>query len=123
VPTENSISKTLAQLGGLSRDLSYLALPDSLKFSPTLDLALSVVGQQILRNFAWRLPGFSESNLPYLSSNFLDFPASVEEEATRRVVRLSSPPLRLVLGINGMMRQTYRLGWLDERPLTLFEDT
>ena len=123
VSSENSISKTLAQLGGLSRDLSYLALPDSLKCSPTLDLALSVVGQQILRNFAWRLPGFSESNLPYLSSNFLDFPASVEEETTRRVVRLSSPPLRLVLGINGMMRQTYRLGWLDERPLTLFEDT
>jgi hypothetical protein len=123
VPIEKSISKTLARLGELSRDLSYLALPDSLRFLPTLDMALSVAAQHVLRNFAGRLPGFCESNLPYLSSNFLDFPASLEEETTRRVVRLSSPPLRLVLGITGMMRQTYRLGWLDERPLTLFEES
>jgi hypothetical protein len=103
-------------------DLSYLALPESLEVSPTLDLALSVAAQHVLRTFAWRLPGFAESNLPYLSSNFLDFPASVEDETTRRIVRLGSPPLRLVLGITGMMRQTYRLSWLDERPLTLFEE-
>ena len=121
LPNEESISKTLARLGDLSHELSYLALPESLKCSPTLDLALSVAAQHVLRNFAWRLPGFPESTLPYLSSNFLDFPASLEEETTRRVVRLSSPPLRLVLGITGMMRQTYRLGWLDERPLSLFE--
>ena len=122
-PIEKSIGKRLARLGELSRELSYLALPDLLKCSPTLDLALSVAAQHILRNFAWRLPGFGELNLPYLSCNFLDFPASVEEETTRRLVRLSSPPLRLVLGITGMMRQTYRLGWLDERPLTLFEES
>ena len=115
--------KTLRRLGELSSELSHLALPDSLKVSSSLDLALSVAAQHVLRNFAWRLPGFSESNLPYLSSNFLDFTASVEEDTTRRVVRLSGPPLRLVLGITGMMRQTYRLSWLDERPLCLFEES
>jgi hypothetical protein len=104
-------------------DLSYLALPGSLECSPALDLALSVAAQNLLRNFAWRLPGFAESNLPYLSNNFLDFSASLEEELTRRIVRLSSPPLRLVLGITGMMRQSYRLSWLDERPLALFEES
>ena len=123
VPNEDSIDKTLARLGRLSDDLSYLSLLKSLEFSSALDLALSVAAQHVMRSFAWRLPGFAESNLPYLSSNFLDFPASFEEETTRRVVRLSSPPLHLVLGITGMMRQTYRLGWLDERPLTLFEES
>ncbi len=120
---DKSINETLARHGELAHNLLHLALPLSLKFSPTLDLALSVASQHVLRNFAWRLPGFAESNLPYLSSNFLDFPASVEEETTRRVVRLSGAPLRLVLGLTGMMRQTYRLDWLDERPLTLFEES
>jgi hypothetical protein len=107
----------------ISYDESYLVLPEPLKFWSDLDDALSLTAQDLLRSFAWRLPGFAESDLPYLSSNFLDFPASVEEEPTRRVVRLSGPPLRLVLGISGMTRQTYRLSWLDERPLTLFEES
>jgi hypothetical protein len=123
LPPDKSINETVARHGELAHDLSRLALPESLKFSPALDLALSVAAQHLLRTFAWRLPGFAESNLPYLSNNFLDFPASLREEPTRRVVRLGSPSLRLVLGITGMMRQTYRLSWLDERPLTLFEES
>jgi hypothetical protein len=123
LPPDKSITENVVRHGELAHDLLHLALPKSLKFSPALDLALSVAAQHVLRTFAWRLPGFAESNLPYLSSNFLDFPASVEEETTRRVVRLSRPPLHLVLGITGIMRQTYRLSWLDERPLTLFEES
>jgi hypothetical protein len=38
-------------------------------------------------------------------------------------VRVSRPPLHLVLGLTGMTRQTYQLSWLDERPLTLFQET
>ena len=102
--------------------LAYLALPECLTFSSTLDLALSVASQQVLRAFAWRLPGFAASNLPYLLSNFLQFTASIKDEPARRVVRLASPPLRLVLNLTGMTRQTYRLSWLDERPLILFEE-
>jgi len=103
-------------------ELAYLALPECLKFSSTLDWALNVAAHHMLRAFAWRLPGFAASNLPYLSSNFLQFTASIEDEPARRVVRLASPPLRLVLNLTGMMRQTYRLSWLDERPLILFEE-
>jgi hypothetical protein len=103
-------------------ELAYIALPECLKFSSTLDRALSVAAHHVLRAFAWRLPGFAASNLPYLSSNFLQFTASIEDEPARRVVRLASPPLRLVLNLTGMMRQTYRLSWLDERPLILFEE-
>jgi hypothetical protein len=76
-----------------------------------------------MRAFAWRLPGFASSNLRYLWGNFLDFSASLDEETDRRVVRVGRPPLRLVLGLTGSTRQSYRLSWLDERPLTLFEET
>jgi hypothetical protein len=120
---DNPISNILARLDQLSDDVSHLALPNSFKLSPSLDLAMSVAAQQVMRAFAWRLPGFAGSNLPYLSRNFLEFGASVEEELARRVVRLGRPPLQLILGITGMTRQTYRLSWLDERPLALFQET
>jgi hypothetical protein len=117
------LAKNIQRSESLSSDLSYLSLPDSMQFSPDLDLALSVAAQHVLRSFARRLPGFAQSNLPYLSRNFLEFSASHEDEPARRVVRLCSPPLRLVLSITGMMRHMYRLSWLDERPCVLFEES
>ena len=74
----------------------------------------------LLRQIAYRLPGFAGSNLPYLFGNFFDFAANIEEEPARRVVRLGQPPLHLVLNMTGMNRQSYRLSWLDERPFALF---
>ena len=120
---ENQAASGLARLDKLPDDLSYLALPDSFRLAHALDLALSVAAQHVLRAFAWRLPGFAESNLPYLARNFLDFAGSLEEEPARRVVRVGRPPLHLVVGLTGMMRQTYQLSWLDERPLMLFQET
>ncbi|HYJ46473.1 MAG TPA: hypothetical protein VEV81_07650, partial [Pyrinomonadaceae bacterium] len=116
------VAGILARLDKLREDLSHLTLPESLGLSRALDRALSVVAQHLYRAFSWRLPGFAESSLPYLASNFLDFSGSLEEEPTRRVVRVSRPPLHLVLALTGMMRQTYRLSWLDERPLMLFPE-
>jgi hypothetical protein len=75
-----------------------------------------------MRAFMWRIPGFAWSNLAYAQRNFLDFAATVEEEPGRRVVRMGRPPLALMLSLNGMERQSYRLLWLDERPLTLFPE-
>jgi len=119
---EDQVSRILARLDKLPDELAHLALPDTFELSPDFDLALSVVAQHIMRAFAWRLPGFAPSNLQYLWGNFLDFWASVDEEPDRRVVRVGRPPLRLVLGLTGSTRQAYRLSWLDERPLTLFEE-
>ena len=120
---EDQVSRILARLDKLPDELAHLALPDTFQLSPELDLALSLVAQHIMRAFAWRLPGFAPSNLQYLWGNFLDFSASVDEEPDRRVVRVGRPPLRLVLGLAGFTRQAYRLSWLGERPLTLFEET
>jgi hypothetical protein len=103
-------------------DFSFLRPPDAIRISRRLDRVLSVAAQHVLRAFAWRLPGFAESNLRYLAVNFLNFPAGVEEEVSRRVVYVGRPPLHLVLGLTGMLRQNYRLSWLDERPLSLFPE-
>jgi len=118
----NQLAGIRARLGKLSDDLFYLTLPDSLRLAPALDSALTVAAQNLLRSFSWRLPGFAASSLSYLATNFLDFSGSLEEEPERRVVRLGRPLLHLVANLTGMSRQTYRLSWLDERPLSLFPE-
>jgi hypothetical protein len=103
-------------------DLSYVSFPTTFHVSRSVDLGISVAAQGVMRAFAWRLPGFAGSSLQYLYNNFLDFGASVEEEFERRIVRLSNPPLNVVLNMTGMARKTYRLSWLDERSLVLVQE-
>lgn len=119
---DDAVADILARLDKLPNDFDYLSLPKSWRISPAFDRALSVGAQGLLRSFAWRLPGFAGSNLPYLYSNFLDFAGSVEEEPARRVVRLGRPPLHLILNMTGMERKIYTLSWLDERPFALFPE-
>jgi hypothetical protein len=118
---DTSIRELLSRMDRLTSELSYLAMPTSFRIARSLDLALSVAAQGILRNFAWRLPGFSRSSLPYLYSNFLNVSGNIEDEPTRRVVRLDRPPLSIVLNITGMASKTYPVSWLDERPFVLFQ--
>jgi hypothetical protein len=101
-------------------DLAHLELPQPLP--GPIDLAATVAAQGVLRGFAWRLPGFAASSLPYLYANFLDVPGSVEEEPTRRVARMARPPLGLVIGLTGLAGGSHRLDWLDDRPLMLFQE-
>ncbi len=119
---DDAVADILARLDKLPDDLDYLSLPKSWRISPAFDRALSVGAQGLLRSFAWRLPGFARSNLPYLYSNFLDFAGSMEEEPARRVVRLGRPPLHLILNMTGMESKIYTLSWLDERPFALFPE-
>jgi hypothetical protein len=119
---DRQLAEILARLDKLPADLAHLSLPKSFGLRRAFDLALSVAAQGLMRAFAWRLPGFAGSNLPYLSRNFLDFAGSVEEEPARRVVRVGRPPLHLILNLTGMTRRTYSLSWLDDRPLALFQE-
>ena len=120
---DDQIRTILARLEKLPSDLEHLAIPSPFQLSPELDSALSLVAQNLMRAFAATLPGFGLSSLQYLWSNFLNFSATLDEEPERRVVRLTRPPLHLVLARAGVTRQSYRLRWLDERPLMLFEET
>jgi len=104
-----------------ARDIYYLALPPEFGRHPA-DLALSVAAQGALRLFSCKLTGFARSSLNYLHSNFLDCCAGVEERVDQRVVLLARPPLHLVLGMSGLNRCSYRLGWLDDRPCAIFPE-
>lgn len=122
-PEDDQISRLVARLEKLPDDLAHLALHSRFQLSHDLDLALSLVAQNVMRAFASTLPGFGLANLSYLWSNFLNFSATLDEEPARRVVRLARPPLHVVLTRTGSTRQSYCLRWLDERPLILFEET
>lgn len=98
-------------------DLDYLSPSDS-----PHDRELCLIARAILRNFAWRLPGFAKSSLSHLWVNFLDLQARVQTLDDRRIVRLSAPPLHMVLSLTGMLTSTFQVPWLDSRPFCLFPE-
>lgn len=107
--------------GAVTKDLDYLSLPRNLGVRRGVDLALSVAAQGVLRNFAWKLPGFALSSLPHLFANFLDCCAAVEEASDLCVIRLGRAPLHLILGMAGLNRRSYQLSWM-ERPCAVFPE-
>ncbi len=98
-----------------------LTFPEEFGFAEEVDLLLSQMAYAVLGSFRQRLPGFAASSIPFIYHNFLDFPASIEKKPDRLVVSLGNPPLRLVLNLTGMMRRSYLLDWLDNRPIELFD--
>lgn len=82
-----------------------------------------MAAQGVMRTFACRLPGFARSHLAYLRANFLDVAATREEHPDRRIVTVGRPPLAVILSMTGMSRASYRLGWLDYRPFSLFPES
>lgn len=116
----STLGDVVARLPALADDLAYLALPRAWGLARPLSAALTTTTQSLLRAFAWRVPGFAHASLRYLHANFLDVRAALEDEPDRRIVRLGSAPLHLVLATTGMARATYRLHWTDARPFALF---
>jgi hypothetical protein len=106
-------------------DLPAAPHPDLDYFSPIAspeDRALCLIARALLRNFAWRLPGFAKSSLAHLWQNFLDLQARMQTFDDRRVVRLTAPPLHVVLAMTGLLTSTFHLPWLDSRPFCLFPE-
>ena len=120
--THQNLAETLSRLDRLESELAFLALPKPFSGSRRADLSFSLMAHGLLRALARRLPGFSRSTLPYLYTNFLDFGASVEVEEGSYLVRLERPPLHIVLNMTGMARNRYRLSWLDERRVELYQE-
>jgi hypothetical protein len=112
----------VARLDKIAGDVNHLALPAAYGIDRALDATLTIAAQHVMRSFAYRLSGFAASNLPYIWHNFLDSRATFEEDAERRIIRLGRPPLHLIFSMTAMMRQTFRVGWLDGRPFDLFQE-
>jgi hypothetical protein len=117
-----AVAESSARRKRLGADLAHLTLPPVFGLHGRLRLALAVAAQGLMRAFSARMPGFALSGLEYLYANFLGCGATVAEEEARRVAVLGRPPLGVVLGMTGAARGAYRLGWLDERPLNLFQE-
>jgi hypothetical protein len=107
------------RLTQIASDLEHIALPKSFAINPNLDRCFSILTQNMLRHFAWKLPGFATSGFPYLQHNFLEFSASIETQETHHLVRLGKPPLHLILHMTGLNRNTYRLNG-HEHPFELW---
>ena len=117
-----AVAEFMARRPSLADDLRWLSWPGEFQLSRPFAWPLRVAAQGLLRAFARRLTGFAGSGLGYLYANFLDFPASLEEEMTRRVVRVGRPPLNLILSMAGVTRCAYTAGWLDARPFEVFQE-
>jgi hypothetical protein len=102
-------------------DLDYLALPDAFKLQFPMRMLLATVAQGVMKQFAYRLPGFARSSSPYLRQNFLAMSAALRPEPARWVVELSRVPLNVVLNMTGMTRARFHLQPFDERPIELFQ--
>jgi hypothetical protein len=101
-------------------DLTYMNLASLLRRSARhLDLALSLAARGVLGAFAWRLPGFAWSSADFLYTNFLDVTATVEPGAEHWLVRLTRPPLHIVLAMTGAAHDTYHVSWLGGRRVQL----
>ena len=104
-----------------TQDLEYLSFPRALGVRRRVDIALSIAAQGVLRSFAWKLPGFSQSSLPYLATNFLSCTAAVEQQIERTVVRIGRTPLNPILGMTGLNRCAYSVSWTP-LPYALFPE-
>lgn len=109
------------QQKSLRADLDYLQLPATLLPNNSTRWLLTVMTQGMLKDFAWRLPGFAHSSLPHLRDNFLCVSARLESEPERWLLHLSRPPLNVVLSMTGMARNHYRLAWLDNQRVELYQ--
>jgi hypothetical protein len=100
-------------------DLAYLSLVSLLRGARHLDWGLSLVARSVVRSFAWRLPGFAWSSADFLYTNFLDVTATIERQAEDWLVRVTRPPLHIVLAMTGAAQDTYYVSWLDGRKVRL----
>ena len=103
-----------------SAERNWLELPTSLGVPRPLELAVAIIADGMLRDLAWRLPGFASASLPHLWKNFFAVEAHIVHEPQRLVAQLSRPPLAMVIAMTGLLHQSYRLPWCDGKQIALF---
>ena len=116
------LKRAVHHLGSLAEELDYLSLPSVFGISRARDRAVGILTQAYLRRFASCLPGFAWSTGHYLAQNLFACRATVEQESQRHVVRVSHPPLHLLLNTTGLNRRQYTLPWVDSQPFLLFPE-
>jgi len=110
----------ILQINGQT-ELDCLQLPASLQPANGSRWLLTTMAQGMLRDFAWRLPGFAHASPAHLRANFLTLSARLEPEAERWLVYLDRPVLNVVLSMTGMARHHFQLDWLGNQRIELYQ--
>jgi hypothetical protein len=114
------LEKFLAYPRPVGPELDYIDLRPLLGSGlGSFDATLSVISHAVIREFAVRLGGFERASAAHLYRNFLDVPAVVEETEGGIEAELDAPTLGIVLRMAGLHAQTYRVGWLGDRSVTV----
>lgn len=100
----------LAWLCGLDRPPTPDRVADARSRLPVAPTPESVA-DDVLRDFAARLPGFTTSSPAHLRRNFLDVPATVRRRDDGWSATVAGPPLQVVLRMAGMTDVRYTLPW------------
>jgi hypothetical protein len=114
-PDSTIPKEQLDRLLAIDAELEYLDFAPEFGAPNRVNLFFSRIANVLLRNLAWRLPGFYASSIPYVNSNFLNMHSSVDRRDGVFDVKLSRPPLHVVLNIAGMLQREYEVPWLRER--------
>lgn len=100
----------LAWLCGLDRPPTPERLADARTRLPDA-FEPATLADDVLRDFAARLPGFTTSSPTHVRRNFLDVPATVQRSDARWSATVAGPPLQVVLRMAGMHDVRYALPW------------
>ena len=122
----STFSQHLSRAKAAQETLSYFMLKGLAPASTNInfDLALTLVAQAVLKIFARKLMGFSQSSPEYLFQNFLAGNSHVYIEKGRIEVKLPRSPLHTVLHMTGVNDMCYTLPWLNSTEVSLsFQDS
>jgi len=103
------------------RDFNSLWLANRWGLNDEACALLGVLAQGTMKSFAYRLPGFANSTVPYLLHNFLSMSVTLVAEESRIVAYLSRVPMSVMLNMTGMNRGTAHFPQFDQRPIHLAE--
>lgn len=105
----------------VQKDLSHVWLSEKHAFDVAARAFLANLAQFTLASFAYRLPGFAGSSLPYVWRNFLSMSARLLAEDRVINAYLSRVPMGVLLNMAGINRGTLQLTDFDPRPIRLLE--
>ena len=92
-----------------SEPSAYSTIGRPFELLPAANAVFASAGMALGKQLARSLPGLSESSLPYLWRNILDFQASVDIQPDQFVATLTNPPLHLLLTMAGLNSQRFSL--------------
>lgn len=101
----------------MQRDITYLFARHLAEIPEPVQATFAVLARRLMTHFARRLHGFESSSVPYLMTNFIAGPSTIEVNETFVHVTLPRTPLQMVLRLYGA-GEVAAVPWLHNRRLS-----